>query len=489
MLLSDLLDVLPDDPCHQRIKSDIQITGIHYDSRKIQAGNVFVAIRGNKTDGHEFINNALDNGASVIIVETMQSVLSHVIQIQVTDSRKALACLAARYYKFPSNHLCLIGITGTNGKTTTAYLIENILKSNGHPTGVISTIEYRYQGNVFPNPLTTPESLDLQRIFSEMLANGITHVVMEVSSHALDLDRVHGCFFNVSVFTNLSQDHLDYHQTMEDYWACKKRLFFPPFLTQQSLSVINCDNNYGCQLKNDSPGKQILVGSSDENHIYCQNPDISLSLISGKIFTPKGIIALSSALTGQHNVQNILCAVGVGIALNIPLAAIEQGITGMTCIPGRLERITEATDRFVFVDYAHTPDALENVIHCIKHSSPGRIITVFGCGGDRDRSKRPIMGKVAATLSNLCIVTSDNPRTELAGQIINDICSGIPDQHEYKIEPDRKKAIKLALLESRPKDVILIAGKGHETYQILNDQTIHFDDREHARILVKCLYP
>jgi len=483
MLLSQLLEALPEN--NHNLVHNCHITGIHYDSRQIQADNVFVAIRGHKTDGHHYVENALNNGAKVIIVEALQSVPETIIQIKVKDSRKALACLASCYYHHPSDQLCLIGITGTNGKTTTAYLIEHILKSGGHETGVISTIEYRYKGNVYPNPLTTPESLDLQRIFYEMCQNGITHVVMEVSSHALDLDRVHGCVFDVSVFTNLSQDHLDYHQNMDNYWTCKKRLFVPPLSTQDSCSVINCDNDYGCQLVDQVPGKKLWVGTTDKNNIYCQTPDIDLSGISGTIITPKGNIKLSSPLTGLHNVQNILCAAGVGIALNIELEAIKQGITETVSIPGRLERITEALDRFVFVDYAHTPDALENVIQCINQSKKGRLITLFGCGGDRDRSKRPLMGKVAACLSDLCIVTSDNPRTESPNQIIDDICAGIPKKYQYSIEPDRKKAIQLALMQSQPDDVILIAGKGHETYQILNDKTIEFDDRKHARTYFK----
>ncbi|KPA16379.1 UDP-N-acetylmuramyl peptide synthase [Candidatus Magnetomorum sp. HK-1] len=491
MILSDLLGNLKQYQCHQNIAKSIHISGIHYDSRKIQSENIFVAIGGHQTDGHLFIKKALENGACAVIVEKIQDLPSHIIQIQVPDTRKALACLASSYYNNPSRNMCLIGITGTNGKTTTAYLIESILKSNGHPTGVISTIEYRYKDKVFPNPLTTPESLDLQRIFSEMQGSGITHVVMEVSSHALHLDRVHGCAFNVSVFTNLSQDHLDYHQTMDEYWQCKKRLFFPPFLSPQkkspSTAIINCYNEYGHQLKNTIQGQQLCVGASDDNHIYCQQPNISLSIIQGDICTPKGSFKLLSSLTGQHNLQNILCAAGVGIALDIPLSSISKGLTEANCIPGRLERIAEATDRFVFVDYAHTPDALENVIQCIIHSKPERLITVFGCGGDRDRTKRPLMGKVSATHSDVCIITSDNPRTESPKQIIDEICKGIPENYDYIVEPEREKAIKMAIKMSRPGDAILIAGKGHETYQILNDQTIDFDDRKHARNFVNQL--
>jgi len=486
MLLSRLFNALPEKIFP--IRNDFKISGIHYDSRQIKPGNVFVAIRGHNVDGHQYVNNAIKNGARVLVVESIQSTPENIIQIKVDDSRKALALLAARYYDNPSDHLCVIGITGTNGKTTTAYLIENILVAGGYTTGVITTIEYRYKGKIFPNPLTTPESLDLQQIFFQMKTNGVTHVIMEVSSHALDLYRVYGCTFNVSVFTNLSQDHLDYHKNMDHYWTCKKRLFLPPLSIKDSFSVINCDNSYGKQLSGDVSGKKILVGLTDHHQIYYKQHDHSLSGITGTVITPNGKFHLSSSLTGLHNVQNILCATGAAIALNIDMLSIEQGISETRFIPGRLERITEASDRYVFVDYAHTPDALENVIQAIRQFKTGRLITLFGCGGDRDRTKRPLMGKVAASLSDFCIVTSDNPRTESPNQIIDDICAGIPDQYPYKIEPDRQKAIQLAVMQSQPDDVILIAGKGHETYQILQDRTIDFDDREHARMNIKSLY-
>jgi len=484
MLLSELLENLPEIQFPMHKTKDLYISGIHYDSRKIQPDNIFVAIGGHQTDGHLFIKKALTNGACAVIVEKLQPLPKDIMQIVVPDTRKALACLAAKFYNNPSFAMCLIGITGTNGKTTTAYLIESILKSNGHKTGVISTIEYRYNDKVFPNPLTTPESLDLQHIFFEMQTNGITHVIMEVSSHALHLNRVHGCAFDVAVFTNLSQDHLDYHKTMDEYWKCKKSLFFDPFLSQEkkpaATAVINCDSEYGQKLRDTIHIKNICVGLSTDNHVNCQSPEISLSNIKGNICTPKGNFELLSFLTGQHNLQNILCAAGVGLALEIPLSSIANGFREISSIPGRLERIKEATDRYVFVDYAHTPDAIENVSKCIKNSKPKRLITVFGCGGDRDRTKRPLMGKVAAKYSDLCIVTSDNPRSESPQLIIDDICKGISENYHYLVESDRKTAIQKAINISQPGDAILIAGKGHETYQILNDKTIDFDDRKYA---------
>ena len=478
MRLPNLINSLSVYNCSQKA-TNINVTGIHYDSRKIQPDNIFVAMRGHQTDGHRYISQAIKNGACAIVAETIQPDDSNAIYIQVPDSRKALAKLANTFYENPSSKICLIGITGTNGKTTTAYLIENIFKAKGFSTGVISTIEYRYHDRTFPNPLTTPESLDLQRILFEMYSNGITHVIMEVSSHALALDRVLECAYDVEVFTNLTQDHLDFNQTMSAYWNCKQRLFFPPYVSQKKRvhAVINCDNDFGLELKASVQIPKILVGESDDNDIYYQNPDISLSGISGSIVTPKGTISLESPLTGHHNLQNILSAIGTGIALDIPITDISSGISQTSNVPGRLERLTEFTDRYVFVDYAHTPDALENVIHCIRQSMTKRLITVFGCGGDRDRGKRPLMGKVAASLSDICIVTSDNPRSESPEAIISDICEGIPDLKSFVVEPDRKKAIELAINTSCPQDVVLIAGKGHETYQILKDRTIDFDDR------------
>jgi len=481
MKQSDIATILPDCQLPFQPSTDLEITGIQYDSRKIKPGNIFVAIPGHQNDGSQYVPQAISNGACVIVAESYQAAEAHdILHVQVSNSRYALACLAQAFFHHPSKKLCLIGITGTNGKTTTTYLIENILKSNGHATGVISTIEYRYHDKSYPNPLTTPESLDLQRILHEMQSSGITHIVMEVSSHGLELDRVIGCEYDVAVFTNLTQDHLDFHQTMDAYWQCKKRLFFPPYLSSDKHAVINCDNHSGVELQGEIESSRVRVGKASINDIYCQNPDISLASISGTINTPIGSMPLTAPLTGDHNLQNILCATGVGIALKIPLSAISSGISQTTKIPGRLERLTAYTDRYVFVDYAHTPDALENVIQCIRKSMTRRLITVFGCGGDRDRSKRPLMGKVAASLSDLCIVTSDNPRSEPPNVIIDDICQGMDPSHAYKVEPDRAKAIGLAIHASCPQDVVLIAGKGHETYQILGDRTIDFDDRECA---------
>jgi len=481
MKLSSLIKSLSEFECKKTIANK-HITGIHYDSRKIEPDNLFVAIRGHKTDGHQFISQAINNGACAIVSEETLSDNLNCISIKVPDSRKAMAYLSKAFYEDPSSKICLIGITGTNGKTTTAYLIENILKEKGFSTGVISTIEYRYDDNVFPNPLTTPESLDLQRILFEMVTSGISHVIMEVSSHALDLDRVLGCAYDQVVFTNLSQDHLDYHQTMAAYWQCKQKLFDAPYTSQGKNvhAVINCTNEYGMELKDNIQISKILVGDSHENDIYCQNPVVTLSCISGTIETSRGRISMKSPLTGLHNLQNILCAAGVGLALDIPLKDISIGISKTLSVPGRLERLTEFKDRYVFVDYAHTPDALENVIQCIRQSLTKRLITVFGCGGDRDRAKRPLMGQIAAKFSDICIITSDNPRSESPDAIINDICEGIPDQKSYIVEPDRKKAIELAIKTSCTDDVVLIAGKGHETYQILKDRTIDFDDRRCA---------
>ncbi len=484
---------------------DPEIGSIHYRAQDVKPGGLFVAIKGLSVDGHDFIDEALKRGASVVV--TQKPVKKASIIIEVKNTRKALASIASRFYSNPSEKLTVIGITGTNGKTTTAFLVERLLLESGIKAGVIGTSNYRYSGQTFNNPITTPESLDLQKILAEMLSDGVTHVVMEVSSHAIDLYRVYNCSLDLGVFTNLSQDHLDYHGDMDSYWSCKKKMF-----TEILAPVLGNGRFVAVLNKNDERGKELVkffetrigkppvlsVGFSDDNSIRPTSFTHDLNGISGKISTPIGAFEFNSPLVGKHNLENILCATGVGISLDLSLDSIKAGIEKAGLVPGRLERIPNDIERSVFVDYAHTPDALENVLSALSVSSTGRIICVFGCGGNRDKDKRPQMGQIAGRLSDLAIITSDNPRTEPPMEIIDQILQGTKTtgSHAYSpsdlntgfvdkgyvIEPDRKTAIKLAIAASRPNDTILIAGKGNETYQIIGKNTVSFDDRIEAKI-------
>ncbi|MGD9333500.1 MAG: UDP-N-acetylmuramoyl-L-alanyl-D-glutamate--2,6-diaminopimelate ligase, partial [Desulfobacterales bacterium] len=450
------------------------------------------------------IDEALARGASAIV--TQKPVVKKSIIIEVKNTRKALAAISDQFYSNPSEKMHLIGITGTNGKTTTAFLVEHLLSEAGIKVGVIGTLNYRYSGKTFQNPMTTPESYDLQKILAEMLKSGITHVVMEVSSHAIDLDRICNCKFNLLVFTNLTQDHLDYHGDMSSYWSCKKRLFtqLPDYGSAKNgvSAVINHNDEKGkelIKLLEKSIGKPsvLSVGFSNGDSIWAKDITHDLTGITGNIVTPAGSFGFKSPLVGKHNLENILCAAGVGVVLNLTLDAIKKGIQAVSAVPGRLESIPNNMSRFVYVDYAHTPDALTNVMSALKFSATGRIICVFGCGGNRDKTKRPLMGQTATRLCDLTVITSDNPRTEPPMAIIEQIVQGAKKtisnvytpadlssgfrKKGYVVEPDRKKAIALAITASRAYDIVLIAGKGNETYQIIGNNTISFDDRIEAK--------
>ncbi|MEA1947472.1 MAG: UDP-N-acetylmuramoyl-L-alanyl-D-glutamate--2,6-diaminopimelate ligase [Thermodesulfobacteriota bacterium] len=486
------------------LSPDPEISSIHYRAQDVKPGGLFVAIKGFAADGHDFIDEALARGASAIV--TQKPVIKKSIIIEVKNTRNALGAISDRFYSNPSKKLFLIGITGTNGKTTTAFFVENLLSEAGIKVGVIGTLNYRYSGKTFQNPMTTPESYDLQKILAEMLKSGITHVVMEVSSHAIDLDRICNCRFNLLVFTNLTQDHLDYHGDMNSYWSCKKK-FFTQITDHGSanhgiLAVINHNDEKGrelIKLLEASIGKPSVLsaGFSNGNSIWAKDITHDLTGISGKVITPDGAFEFKSPLVGKHNLENILCATGVGIVLNLSLDSIKTGIQTVCAVPGRLESIPNDINRFIYVDYAHTPDALENVLSALKFSATGRIICVFGCGGNRDKTKRPLMGRAAARLCDLTVITSDNPRTEPPMEIIEQIVQGTQKtisnaytpadlstgfrKKGYVVEPDRKTAIQLAITASRSGDIVLIAGKGNETYQIIGNNTIRFDDRNEAR--------
>ena len=486
----------------QTPRQEIEVTSLHYNTRDVRPGGLFIAIEGFSTDGHRYIQDAVKMGAVAVVSQKPSA--APIPVFQVSDSRKALAVLADHFFGSPSRRLTIIGITGTNGKTTTAYLIENILLAAGFEVGVIGTVNYHYKGKLFENPVTTPESLDLQRILAEMLSEGITHVVLEVSSHAIDLSRIDGCRMDIGVFTNLTQDHLDYHGDMDRYWACKKRLFTKHLgVDKEALAVINTDNPQGLELVSDLACPCITTGRSPNSMVHPESMTIDFDGIRGSIATPQGSIHFASPLVGRHNLENILSAAGVGSALALPPDAIQTGIDRTLSVPGRLERVPGSPDRPVYVDYAHTPDALENVLMALKQLAPERIICIFGCGGNRDRTKRPLMGQIAATFANLTIVTSDNPRSEKPGDIIDQILAGIRYvcQNEYAVkelkhgfrlkgycrEPDRKRAIQTGIQAAEPGDMVLIAGKGHETYQIIGDTSKPFDDRAVARSVLSAL--
>jgi UDP-N-acetylmuramoyl-L-alanyl-D-glutamate--2,6-diaminopimelate ligase/murE/murF fusion protein len=484
---------------------DPDIKSVHYRAQDVGRSGLFVAIKGHSADGHDFIDEAMARGASAVIVQ--KPVNKDYTAVRVENTRKALGKIAARFYGNPSMKLVLIGITGTNGKTTTSYLIESILASAGYKVGLIGTVNYRYSGKTFSNPVTTPESLDLQRILSEMSNDGITHVVMEVSSHALDLFRVEACFFDAAVFTNLTHDHLDYHRDMETYWSCKKKLFTEMLVSgpksKKAFAVINCDDARGRELSEILAARCIKTGSKPGYDVHPVNSGISPEGIEATISTSNGSFHFKSNLVGKHNIDNIMSAAGVCTGLSIPPGTTAEGIESVRVIPGRLERIDNAFKRSVYVDYAHTPDALENVLLSLRPVTDGRLICIFGCGGDRDRKKRPVMGKIAASLSDIAVITSDNPRTEEPLGIIKEITEGVKlekirrynttelksvlNGRGYVTEPDRRKAICLGISISKPGDTVLIAGKGHENYQITGVTKNHFDDREEARIALSSI--
>jgi UDP-N-acetylmuramoyl-L-alanyl-D-glutamate--2,6-diaminopimelate ligase len=507
-------------PCAMRHADlpDSDIGSIHYRAQEVQPGGMFVAIIGQNADGHDFMPQAFKRGAAAIITqkEPPQPFLNEIragspktrpIIIRVPNTRQTLADLAACYFGHPSKDMILVGITGTNGKTTVAYLIESILRQAGFKVGVIGTINYRYGNKTFANPMTTPESLDLQRILTEMRRAGVTHVVTEASSHAMDLYRIKNCWFDVAAFTNLSQDHLDFHGDMQSYWSSKKRLF-TEYLSggpkkDSASAVFNCNDARGRELADSLPMAVVKTGSAHDCEIRSENIQSNLNGTNGKVAGPGGSFSFKTPLVGAHNVENILSAVGVATALEIASDTIKAGIEALSVIPGRLEPIDNSTGRFVYVDYAHTPDALENVASALRGMAPARIICVFGCGGDRDKKKRPLMGEIVARLCDLAIVTSDNPRTENPMTIIDQIIPGVRQikaleystmdlmtgfkAKGYTVEPDRRRAIELAILTSRPGDAVLIAGKGHETYQILGTTVIDFDDREEARKVLQAI--
>ncbi len=471
------------------ILQGLMITGIQYDSRKVELGNLFIAVKGFETDGHQYIRQALDNGAIAIMISDEAYCSNEYPWILVEDSRLALAQISSAFYGNPSEKLTLIGVTGTNGKTTVTNLICSIIEAQGEKTGLIGTIHNRIGDRVLEGSRTTPESLDLQRMFAEMVEEGIRYAVMEVSSHALELQRVACCDFDMAVFTNLTQDHLDYHETMENYCKAKTLLFRTlgekgEKTGLQKTAIINID---------DAWSNHFMVASNAPVITYGIHKDASLKAEAVQV-TDNGVcytvddMPVNLQLNGNFNVYNSLAALAVGEALGFPVAEVIKALEQVPGIAGRFQKVDSDKAYTVIVDYAHTPDGLENVISTAKAFAKGRVITVFGCGGDRDRTKRPLMGKVAAQLSNYCVMTSDNPRTENPEQIIADILPGVQEhmtELAYHVEVNRKKAIAYAIDMAQPGDVVLLAGKGHENYQDINGVKHHFDDYEIAAALVQ----
>ncbi|HTQ95943.1 MAG TPA: UDP-N-acetylmuramoyl-L-alanyl-D-glutamate--2,6-diaminopimelate ligase [Candidatus Acidoferrum sp.] len=464
-------------------EKELSIGQIANDSRKVQAGALFVAIHGVATDGNLFARNAVSQGAIAVMSEAPAPAdwPKEIPWIEVSEGRKALAIAAANFYRRPAEALKLVGVTGTNGKTTTTSLIDSILRASGAKTGLFGTIAYHTPLGDHPAPNTTPESLELQSFFAEIRDAGGTYATMEASSHALAMDRLWGCHFAAAVFTNLTRDHIDYHKTFENYFAAKRLLFEGTGAGAPDVSVINIDDEWGKKLT--GLGKKTLTyGLANDSDLKAKKFQLSFKGLSFTAQTPNGAIQIESSLVGRINVYNILAAIGAGIGLDLSNDVIETGIRNLRAVAGRFERVDLGQPFLVVVDYAHTDDALENLIRTARElNSKGRIITVFGCGGSRDRTKRPIMGETSGRLSDLSILTSDNPRQEEPLKIISDIVVGMQKSSgKYMIEPDRAKAIRLAIEEARAGDMVLLAGKGHEDYQIFADHTIHFDDREVA---------
>lgn len=475
--------------------ADRPILGVAYRSDQVRPGDAFCCIVGLKADGHAFAQDAVDRGATVLVVERMLEVKgdNDVTFILVNDTRKAMAHLAAHFYRMPTQDLSLVGITGTNGKTTTAHLVEHIASMLGKTTGMIGTVGIDIAGKALPADHTTPESCDLQHIFAQMRDAGCEVVAMEVSSHALDLDRVWDSTFAVTAFTNLTQDHLDYHKTFEAYFAAKRRLFSADYPAKR---VINIDSTWGERLVADAleQGDEVITTGFAEN---ADIHPIEIAYDACRTRIVLGVrgeaIAFEYPLVGKFNVENVMSAFGIALELGFAPHDIARALSDVPPVPGRIEHVMlgpgEGSDRArkiaVYVDYAHTPDAIEKALASVKQLTKGKTIVVFGCGGDRDATKRPLMGK-AALAADFAVVTSDNPRTESPDAIIEDIVAGMQECGErFSVEPDRKRAIEHALSLAHPGDSVLIAGKGHEDYQIIGTTKHPFDDREVARQALK----
>ena len=465
----------------------LEVAGLDYDSRRVEAGYLFFAFPGAKADGRQFALQAIERGAIAVVSELPAPEDFTYPWIEVAHGRRALSTASRNFYAHPDRDIALTGITGTNGKTTTSFLIDSVLRAAGHATALIGTIEYHLADRILPAANTTPESLDLCRLLDELRRLGGAYATMEVSSHALDLGRVYGFDFHTAVFTNLTQDHLDYHETMERYFHAKSILFDGSNgAPAPRFAVINADDEYGRQLRVGKETQTMLYGFGKDATVRARHASTTIAGLKFEVQFGRNRLEIESPLIGRINVYNILAAICAGLSYRIPLEIIARGIGDCRGIPGRFERVDAGQPFAVVVDYSHTDDALRNALAVARGLNPNRIITVFGCGGDRDRRKRPLMGQAAAEGSDLVILTSDNPRSEDPLLIMNDVLVGIRRKDTPNIvEPDRAAAIRSAIKNAGPGDLVLIAGKGHETYQIFKDRTIHFDDREVARQVIE----
>jgi len=483
-----LLDALPDKTVIGSLPPTV--TGLAYDSRKVQPGDLFVAVPGLKQDGRRFVGEAVARGATAVVLEGADVLAgTSTGRVVVGSSREALARLADAYFGHPSRAMTVVGITGTNGKTTTSLLVDALWRHEGRTTGVIGTIEYRIGAEARPAGQTTPEAVELHGLMAEMVTRRVTAVAMEVSSHALALHRADGVEFDVAVFTNLTQDHLDFHGTLDSYRAAKARLFslLAASRKPRRTAVINTDDPAGPAMLAGLDVPRLTYGLGEGADVRPRRFESAMDGIRMDVETPRGILEIRSSLVGEHNVMNLLGATAVGLALDMDARAVAAALSSAVTVPGRFERVEAGQPFLVVVDYAHTPDALERVLGTARRLvAPGaRLAVVFGCGGDRDRGKRPLMGGIAARIADRIWVTSDNPRSEEPEAIIAEVVAGIPPaaagRDRATALADRKTAIQSALADARAGDVVVIAGKGHETYQIIGSKVLAFDDREVAR--------
>jgi UDP-N-acetylmuramoyl-L-alanyl-D-glutamate--2,6-diaminopimelate ligase len=482
----------------QHGNENLEIKGLTSDSRDVKKGYIFVAVKGSSQDGHKYLADAVQRGACALVIENVENVFPNVTIVRVPDTRAALSELASRFYNYPSKDMNLIGITGTNGKTTTSYILESILKEEGRNVGVIGTINYRYKEKFFQASLTTPESNDLMKIMGEMRDAGVTDIIIEVSSHSLEQGRVRGLNWSRALFTNFSRDHLDYHSTMEEYFKAKSSLFSSLGEEEgQAKTIINMDDPKGRVVKKITKASNVSYGLGDNCLVRAADIHSSVKGLHFRLTTPTGDIPITSSLFGQMNVYNILAAAAVAFSLDIDLNTISRGIQRLAFVPGRLQHVENKQGLSIFVDYAHSTDALKKVLQTVRQLTKGRLITVFGCGGDRDKGKRPDMGRVAGIYSDCAIITSDNPRGESPAKIADEIETGVKESgltritldsssnaRGYEIILDRRKAIHTAvkIAHKEDGDVILIAGKGHEKYQIIGNRKRHFNDIEEVEL-------
>ena len=481
-----------------RGKTNIEIKGLTGDSRKVKDGYLFVALKGSIENGHRYLADAVRKGARVLVVQKAEAGLTGATVVRLADTRSALFDLADRFYGYPARHMDLIGITGTNGKTTTSYLLESVLREAGKEVGVIGTINYRFKGNSFEASLTTPDPVDLMRLMREMRDAGVTHVIVEVSSHSLDQGRTQGLPWSRAIFTSFSRDHLDYHSTMEEYFRAKSLLFDSLKETRhngQVRAILNMDDPKGQALERMTTVPVVSYGLENRCRVRATDIESTLQGLRFRVVTSEGEAVVDSPLLGRINVYNMLAAAATGLTYGIQLKTIAGGIQGLGSVPGRLERVQNIRGLCILVDYAHTPDALEKALQTVRELTEGRLITVFGCGGDRDRGKRPQMGRIAGDYSDLVIITSDNPRGEDPEHIVSEIEPGVREagldaidpespciNRGYRIIVDRKQAIRAAVDVADKGDIVLIAGKGHENYQIIGERKRYFSDVEEAAL-------